>query len=99
MAGRDHTAGSSAASELRAGRLDIRQWGSDQVQLALSVVTILLMILLPAWAGSGYWTYVFQVVCLYVTVSSFQNMLLIDAGQMSFGQGAIFGLAAYTAGS
>ena len=35
---------------------------------------------------------------LFVAVAVLQNMLLGDAGQVSFGQGAVFGAAAYTVG-
>lgn len=53
-------------------------------------------VLVPAALGSQYWTYTFILVALYVTVAVLQNMLMSEAGQMSFGQGAIFGIAAVT---
>ena len=54
--------------------------------------------LLPALFGNLYWSHTFHLVNLYVAVAVLQNMLLADAGQVSFGQGAVFGAAAYTAG-
>jgi branched-chain amino acid transport system permease protein len=53
---------------------------------------------LPAIAGNVYWSHTFHLVNLYVAVAVLQNMLLADAGQVSFGQGAVFGAAAYTTG-
>lgn len=55
-------------------------------------------ILVPALAGSEYWLHNFLVVNLFVIVAVLQNLLTSDAGQISFGQGAIFGAAAYTTG-
>lgn len=73
--------------------------GKDGIQLAIAIAILLLLLVVPALIGSRYWTYAVQIVCLYTTVAALQNILLIDAGQMSFGQGAIFGLAAYVAGA
>ena len=53
---------------------------------------------MPALAGNVYWSHTFHLVNLYVAVAVLQNMLLADAGQVSFGQGAVFGAAAYTTG-
>ena len=53
---------------------------------------------LPAIAGNVYWSHTFHLVNLYVAVAVLQNMLLADAGQVSFGQGAVFGAAGYTVG-
>jgi branched-chain amino acid transport system permease protein len=55
-------------------------------------------VLLPALFGNLYWSHTFHLVNLYVAVAVLQNMLLADAGQVSFGQGAVFGAAAYTVG-
>ena len=53
---------------------------------------------MPALTGNLYWSHTFHLVNLYVAVAVLQNMLLADAGQVSFGQGAVFGAAAYTVG-
>ena len=44
-----------------------------------------------------YWAHNFQLVTVLATVAFFQNFLLFDAGQSSFGQGAVFGASAYAA--
>src|SRR6185437_3265165 len=72
--------------------------GGTRLQLALGTALVLLSIIVPAALGSAYWSYNFLIVNLFVTVAILQNMLLSDAGQVSFGQGAVFGLAAYTTG-
>ena len=53
---------------------------------------------MPALFGNLYWSHTFHLVNLYVAVAVLQNMLLADAGQVSFGQGAVFGAAGYTVG-
>src|SRR5829696_9700169 len=71
---------------------------SDRAQLALGIGTVALSVALPAFTGNQYWSHTFHLVNLYITVAVLQNMLLADAGQVSFGQGAVFGAAAYTVG-
>ena len=67
-------------------------------QLAGGIAAIALSILTPALLGSAYWTHNFLIVNLFITVAVLQNMLLADAGQVSFGQGAVFGLSAFAVG-
>lgn len=55
-------------------------------------------VVLPALSGNLYWSHTFHLVNLYVAVAVLQNMLLADAGQVSFGQGAVFGASAYMVG-
>lgn len=74
-----------------------RSWRRDR-QLQMGIVLIALSILVPALTGSGYWLHVFLLLNLYIAVCVFQNLLTGDAGQISFGQGAVFGLSAYTVG-
>src|SRR4029453_13071146 len=71
---------------------------SDQAQVGLGIATIIASIALPAMTGNQYWSHTFHLVNLYIVVAVLQNMLLADAGQVSFGQGAVFGAAAYTVG-
>ena len=59
---------------------------------------IIASVALPAITGNQYWSHTFHLVNLYIVVAVLQNMLLADAGQVSFGQGAVFGAAAYTVG-
>jgi branched-chain amino acid transport system permease protein len=67
-------------------------------ELHLGVAVLALGIAIPALLGSEYWTYIALLLALYATVGTLQNMLLADAGQVSFGQGAVFGAAAYAVG-
>ena len=55
-------------------------------------------VLVPSFFNNIYWSHTFHLVNLYVAVAILQNMLLADAGQVSFGQGAVFGAAAYMVG-
>jgi len=64
----------------------------------IGVIFIIASILIPALSGSDYWLHIFLLLNLYMVVSICQNLLLTDAGQVSFGQGAVFGVAAYTVG-
>ena len=63
----------------------------------VGIVLVAASVLIPGLMGNQYWTYTFTLVTLYVVVAIMQNMLLGEAGQMSFGQGAVFGVAAATA--
>jgi branched-chain amino acid transport system permease protein len=64
----------------------------------LGAVLIIASIVVPVFAHSSYWLHILLLVNLYVVVAVCQNLLLADAGQVSFGQGAVFGVAAYTVG-
>lgn len=70
--------------------------GASQVVTGLVLVAV--PILLSGILGNAYWHHNFLLLALFVAVAVLQNMLLADAGQVSFGQGAIFGLAAYATG-
>ena len=71
---------------------------SDRGQLVLGLATIVASVAVPAITGNHYWSHTFHLVNLFIVVAVLQNMLLADAGQVSFGQGAVFGAAAYTVG-
>lgn len=64
----------------------------------LGALLIIASIVVPVLFGSSYWLHILLLVNLYVVVAICQNLLLADAGQVSFGQGAVFGVAAYTVG-
>ncbi|MCC6471853.1 MAG: ATP-binding cassette domain-containing protein [Alphaproteobacteria bacterium] len=89
---------SEAAANLAPAGQVSRPPGIVDRELCLGIAIIAIAILIPSLAGSIYWTYTVLLLGLYVTVAVLQNMLLGDAGQVSFGQGAVFGVAAYTCG-
>lgn len=64
----------------------------------LGALLIVASVVVPVLLGSSYWLHILLLVNLYVVVAICQNLLLADAGQVSFGQGAVFGVAAYTVG-
>jgi branched-chain amino acid transport system permease protein len=68
------------------------------LQLLAGLAFVIGSVVLPALLGNPYWTHNFTVVSLFITVAVLQNLLLSDAGQVSFGQGAIFGAGAYMTG-
>lgn len=79
------------------GLLEGGDRGSD-LQVVAGIALIVLSIVVPALTGYPYWAHNFLVVNLFVTVAVLQNLLLSDAGQLSFGQGAVFGIGAYMTG-
>ncbi len=72
-----------------------KSFNSDFPQLLIGIVLIVLTGLGPSLLGNSYWEHTFQLVNVYIAVAVFQNFLFVDAGQKSFGQGAILGLGAY----
>ncbi|RIK87324.1 MAG: ABC transporter [Hyphomicrobiales bacterium] len=70
----------------------------EPAQLVLAVAVVVACLGLPALAGNVYWLHIAQLCCLYASAAVFQNLLVSDANQISFGQGAVFGVAAYSFG-
>jgi branched-chain amino acid transport system permease protein len=64
-------------------------------QLWGGMAAITASVLIPDWMGNTYWTHIARLINLYIVASVFQNILMRDAGQTSFGQGVVFGVAAY----
>jgi branched-chain amino acid transport system permease protein len=73
------------------------RFGSDFRELWIGAILIAATGLIPDIANSSYWTHAFELVNIFIIASICQNLLLVDAGQTSFGMGAIFGLAGYGA--
>lgn len=67
----------------------------DVGQLIVGVVIVILAMIGPELVGSVYWRHNFQIISVFVIVSIFLNFLYMDAGQISFGQGAVLGASAY----
>ncbi|HXC37520.1 MAG TPA: branched-chain amino acid ABC transporter ATP-binding protein/permease [Burkholderiales bacterium] len=84
------------AAVARQGWIQAR-FGSDFRELLIGAVLIAGTGLIPDIANSSYWTHAFELVNIFIIASICQNLLLVDAGQTSFGMGAIFGLAGYGA--
>lgn len=70
-------------------------YNSDWQQFLVGVALILFTGIAPSLLGNSYWEHTFQLVNIYIAVAVIQNFLFVDAGQKSFGQGAILGLGAY----
>jgi branched-chain amino acid transport system permease protein len=70
-------------------------FSSDGAQFRIGLAIILVVGIAPGLLGNSYWEHTFQLVTLYFAVAILQNFLFVDAGQKSFGQGAILGLGAY----
>lgn len=68
---------------------------TDVWQVAIGVALCAAAILAAEVLNNPYWTHSFQLVTVLATVAFFQNFLSCDAGQSSFGQGAVFGASAY----
>jgi branched-chain amino acid transport system permease protein len=66
-----------------------------RVELLIGAVVVLATTLVPAFSGDVYWLQVFLLVDLYIVAAVGLNIMRGEAGQLSFGQGAIFGAGAY----
>ena len=74
---------------------DRRGAWQEMAQTLAGCALIMIAVLGADLAGNVYWRYNVQILGVFLIVSFCQNFLLVDAGQKSFGQGAIFGAAAY----
>lgn len=74
-----------------------RRWVRPQLrrELVIGVALVVILTLVPALTGNIYWTQIVLLASLYLIAATGLNLLRSEAGQMSFGQGAIFGAAAY----
>lgn len=69
-----------------------------RAEVTAGVVAVLGTSLAPFVLGSVYWQQVMLLIDLYVAAAVFLNILRGEAGQTSFGLGAVFGAAAYAVG-
>ena len=77
----------------------IRLLGRDtRVELVVGVAVVAATSILPLATGSLYWGQVFLLANVYLIAAISLNILRGEAGQISFGQGAIFGASAYATG-
>lgn len=78
------------------GRRWVRPALRRELALAIGLVTI--GTLVPALLGLEFWAQTMLLVDLFLIATVGLNILIAEAGQISFGQGVIFGVAAYSSG-
>lgn len=66
-----------------------------RIEIALGAVVVVGTTLTALALGDVYWHQIFLLVNIYVIAAIGLNVLRGDAGQISFGQGAVFGAGAY----
>jgi branched-chain amino acid transport system permease protein len=91
-------AGGSAATGLRRSRGNAVLRRDARIELAIGVAVVSATTILPLATGSFYWGQVFLLANVYLIAAVSLNILRGEAGQISFGQGAIFGASAYATG-
>ena len=69
-----------------------------RVELVVGIAVVAATSILPLATGSFYWGQVFLLANVYLIAAISLNILRGEAGQISFGQGAIFGASAYATG-
>ncbi|MCW2879500.1 MAG: transporter [Sphaerisporangium sp.] len=65
-------------------------------ELWLSIAIVTLAVAVPLVSGSTYWLQAMLLANVYLIAASGLNILRSQAEQMSFGQGAVLGVSAYT---
>src|SRR6201996_1039228 len=63
------------------------------------LVVLLILAALPFVQSNAYWVHVFSLALIGVILAFSQQLLVGSAGIVSLGQGAFFGIGAYTAAS
>ncbi len=71
---------------------------SARIQLVIGILILVVATIVPSALGQAYWIGIVNLAIIYVVASIFMGLLLVDAGQVSFGHGAVFGAAAYAVG-
>src|SRR5690606_18454748 len=66
------------------------------VEATLGSLVVALLIGISGLTGNVYWTHVWTLVAIY-TIAAVGLSVLKDSGQMSFAQGALIGISAYSA--
>jgi branched-chain amino acid transport system permease protein len=65
-------------------------------ELSLGIAIVIVGVAVPLVSGNSYWLQAILLANVYLIAASGLNILRSQAGQMSFGQGAILGVSAYT---
>jgi len=84
---------SSAKTKRQAGFLRMRASLSREAFITSAIVVIAVVGVTAG--GERYWRQLLLVACLYLIATNGLNLLRAQAEQMSFGQGAVMGVAAY----
>ncbi|MBD0417349.1 branched-chain amino acid ABC transporter ATP-binding protein/permease [Oryzicola mucosus] len=71
---------------------------SAKIQVVIGIAILVVATVVPSALGLSYWIGVINLATIYIVASVFMGLLLVDAGQVSFGHGAVFGAAAYAVG-
>jgi branched-chain amino acid transport system permease protein len=75
----------------------IAKWRPDSIEFAVGAVLIWVTMIGADLGGNPYWIHIFRLLGIYLSISILLNFLYVDAGQTSFGQGAVLGAGAYMA--
>ena len=75
----------------------IAVWRPDTVQFAIGAALVCVIMFGADLGGNLYWIHIFRELGIFLSVSVLLNFLYVDAGQTSFGQGAVLGAGAYMA--
>ena len=73
------------------------KWRPDTIEFAIGAVLICVTMIGADLGGNPYWIQIFRLLGIYLSISILLNFLYVDAGQTSFGQGAVLGAGAYMA--
>lgn len=76
----------------------VRVRAEHRPEVGVGVLAVLVGSLVPFALGNAYWQQVMLLMDLYIASGVFLNILRGEAGQTSFGMGAVFGAAAYAEG-
>ncbi|WP_108610573.1 ATP-binding cassette domain-containing protein [Aminobacter sp. MSH1] len=68
---------------------------TEIIEIFMAIVAMISWVLLSEMTGNPYWIYTSRIVLILLIPAIFQNFIVVDAGQVSFGQGVMFGVAAY----
>jgi branched-chain amino acid transport system permease protein len=86
------TAPARAARQARRVRILRRD---VSLELLIGITVVICTTVIPLARGNVYWGQVFLLADIYLIAAVSLNVLRGEAGQISFGQGALFGAAAY----
>ncbi|MCZ4497552.1 MAG: transporter [Marmoricola sp.] len=64
-------------------------------ELFVGILIVVLAVAVPVVTGDLFWQQTMLLACIYVIAAAGLDILRSQAGQMSFGQGAVVGVAAY----